>query len=87
MIYPNEPHDLSAELFLVRDVLSRLAERLDDPTYTLLPADLKILATLIYSGVRTVAYLTTQQGNSTADLQGWVNRALDTLSAELETDL
>lgn len=79
--------DLSAELLLVRDVLSRLADRLDDPTYTLLPDDLRTLATLIYSGVRTVAYLLARQPEVSSDLETWLNRSLDELAADLPIDL
>lgn len=82
-----DSRDLSAELLLVRDVLGRLADRLDDPTYTLLPDDLRTLATLIYSGVRTVAYLLARQPEAANDLQTWLNRALDTLAADLSADL
>ncbi len=82
-----EPRNLTAELRLVRDVLSRLADRLDDPTYTLLPDEMRSLATLIFSGVRTVAYLIARQDDTAADLQTWLDQALDTLSGELSTDL
>lgn len=82
-----EPRDLTTELRLVRDVLSRLADRLDDPTYTLLPDDLRTLATLIFNGVRTVAYLIGRQSDESTEFQSWLDQALDTLSTELEADL
>lgn len=85
-ITPEETRNLTAELRLVRDVLNRLADRLDDPSYTLLPEDLRTLATLIFSGVRTVAYLLSRQ-EETADVQAWLDQALDTLSADLSTEL
>jgi hypothetical protein len=84
---PGTEQDLTAELRLVREVLSRLAERLDDPDYALLPSDLRTLATLIYSGVRTVAYLMARQPNGATDLQTWVNAALDVLGDDWAADL
>lgn len=84
---PGTEQDLTAELRLVREVLSRLSERLDDPDYALLPSDLRTLATLIYSGVRTVAYLMARQPGGTTELQTWVNAALDALGDDWATDL
>jgi hypothetical protein len=84
---PATEQDLTAELRLVREVLSQLAERLDDPDYALLPSDLRTLATLIYSGVRTVAYLMARQPGGTTDLQTWVNSALDVLGDDWAADL
>lgn len=73
--------DLSAELALVRAVLIRLLARLDDPAYVLLPDDLRQLASLIFSGARTVATLLRQQQAGEGDLQPWLARALDELAA------
>lgn len=73
--------DLSAELALVRAVLIRLLARLDDPAYVLLPDDLRQLASLIFSGARTVATLLRQQRAGEGDLQPWLARALDELAA------
>lgn len=78
-----EPRDLSAELRLVRDVLDRLADRLDDPDYTLLPADMRTLAMLIFSGVRTVAYLLAQEDAETDEIQSWLDDTLDRLTQDM----
>ena len=81
-----ESRDLTAELRLVRDVLNRLADRLDDPDYTLLPADMRTLAMLIFSGVRTVAYLLAQEETETDEMQTWLDQTLDKLGGAMSTD-
>lgn len=78
---------LEDELALVRVVLSRLMDRLDDPTYVLLPEDLRRLTGLIFTGARTVAQLLTQQAGHNEDVQAWLAQALSTFSTEHEIDL
>lgn len=79
--------DLSAELRLVRDVLSLLADQLDDASCEMTVEDLRTLATLIYSGVRTVAYLLGRQPERSANLERWLDQALDVLAVDLDSDL
>jgi hypothetical protein len=75
------------EVLLVRVVLRRLLQRLNDPTYTVLPEDLRGLAGLIFAGARTVMQLLAQQAAGRSDLDDWLNQALDVVAAELSTEL
>jgi hypothetical protein len=75
------------ELALVRTVLSRLMDRLNDPTYVLLPEDLRRLTGLIFTGARTVAQLLTQQAGTNKETQAWLGQALTSFSKDHEIEL
>jgi hypothetical protein len=73
---------LAAEVALVRTVLARLIDRLNDPAYVLLPEDLVRLASLIFTGARTVAQLVSRAGDESGDIQPWLAQALDVLASD-----
>jgi hypothetical protein len=73
---------LGAEVALVRIVLGRLLNRLNDPTYALLPVDLGRLTNLIFAGARTVAQLVSRAGDEEGDIQPWLAQALDVLASD-----
>lgn len=80
-------NNLKAELALVRVVLARLLEHLNDPAYVLLPEDLRRLTGLIFTGARTVAQLLSQPHRPTNDTQVWLDQALSELSEKYPIDL
>lgn len=78
---------LAGELAVVRHVLQRLVERLDEPAFALETDELRQLAGLIFSGARTVAYLLQQQSGSDANALDWLDEALDALKKRYGVEL
>lgn len=79
--------DLTAELRLVRDIIRRLQQQLDDPDCVSTPDDLNRLVSLIYSGARTVAYLLASPVRNAASIDTWLAAALDRLAEEHDIEL
>ena len=85
---PGAPaQDLSAELRLVRDIIRRLQQQLDDPDCVSTPDDLNRVVSLIYSGARTVAYLLASPVRNAASIDTWLAAALDQLAEEHDIEL
>lgn len=78
---------LGNELAVVRRVLQRLVERLDEPAFAVEAEELRKVAALIFNGARTVAYLLQQQSGSDTDVPDWLDEALDALTEAYEVDL
>lgn len=70
--------DLRQEVQMVRVVILRLLRLWDNPAQPLPPEEARRLATLIFSGARTVAHLLARQTKE-ADGQDWLATALDEL--------
>ena len=78
--------DLQRELQEVRLVMYRLLRLWDDAEPPLSSEEARRLATLVFSGARTVAHLLNQQAGS-GDARGWLKGALDQVAAEYDIDL
>ncbi len=78
---------LAGELVVVRLVLQRLVEQLDQSEFGGEADELRKLAALIFSGARTVAYLLQQQSGHNAGAPDWLEEALDVLSGDYEVEL
>lgn len=70
--------DLRQEVQMVRVVILRLLRLWDNPAQPLAPEEARRLATLIFSGARTVAHLLARPVKET-DGQDWLATALDEL--------
>lgn len=70
--------NLNQELQQVRVAILRLLWLWDNPAQPLAPEEARRLATLVFSGARTVAYLLGQQTKE-GDGQDWLAAALDEL--------
>ncbi len=78
---------LTSELVVVRLVLQRLVEQLDQSELAVEADDLRKLAALIFSGARTVAYLLQQQSGRDADAPDWLDEALNVLKGDYGVEL
>lgn len=78
--------DLRQEIQQVRVTILRLLRLWDNPAQPLTSEETRRLATLIFSGARTVAHLLSRQTEET-DATEWLAQALATMGSKYDLDL
>ena len=78
--------DLRQEVQQVRVVILRLLRLWDNPAQPLAPEEARRLATLLFSGARTVAHLLNRQTKE-GDGQDWLAQVLDELGGKYGVNL